>query len=61
MTFDELSAFIRTRMRMSRVYQAVMLMTLLEHKGESSVSEIARSILNYDESQKTGTRGWWRY
>lgn len=51
MTYEELSDFIRARMRMSHIYQPVMLMTLLEHNGESSVGELARSILAYDESQ----------
>jgi ATP adenylyltransferase len=51
MTFEELSTFIRSRMRMSHIYQPVMLMTLLESGGESSVTEIAKSILSHDESQ----------
>ncbi len=51
MTFNELSDFIRTRMSMSHVYQPLMLMTLLERGGESSVEQIARSILAHDESQ----------
>jgi ATP adenylyltransferase len=38
-------------MRMSHIYQPVMLMTLLERGGESSVEDIAKSILLHDESQ----------
>jgi ATP adenylyltransferase len=38
-------------MRMSHVYQPVMLMTLLEKNGKASTTEIAKSILEHDESQ----------
>jgi ATP adenylyltransferase len=51
MTFEELSTFIQSRMRMSHIYQPVMLMTLLERGGESSAEDIAKSILLHDESQ----------
>lgn len=51
MTYDELLAFIRTRMRMSHIYQPVMLLTLLKNDGRSSIREIAKSILARDESQ----------
>ena len=51
MTFDELADFIERRMRMSHVYQPVMLMRLLTNKGHASVRDIARSILQHDESQ----------
>jgi diadenosine tetraphosphate (Ap4A) HIT family hydrolase/5-methylcytosine-specific restriction endonuclease McrA len=51
MTFDELSDFIQKRMRMSHVYQPVMLTCLLMNKGHASDREIAKSILQRDESQ----------
>jgi diadenosine tetraphosphate (Ap4A) HIT family hydrolase/5-methylcytosine-specific restriction endonuclease McrA len=51
MTFDELSAFIQSRMRMSHVYQPVMLIRLLTNGGRACVRDIARSILQHDESQ----------
>lgn len=38
-------------MRMSHVYQPVMIMTLLRAGGKSSTMEIARSILTHDQSQ----------
>ena len=38
-------------MRMSHIYQPVMLMTLLEQDGASSEREIAQAILSHDESQ----------
>jgi 5-methylcytosine-specific restriction endonuclease McrA len=51
MTYDELLHFVRTKMRMSHVYQPVMLMRLLENKGRSSIRDIASSIPARDESQ----------
>ena len=48
---DELADFIEHRMRMSHVYQPVMLMRLLTNRGRASVREIARSILQHDETQ----------
>jgi ATP adenylyltransferase len=51
MTFDDLADFIENRMRMSHVYQPVMLMRLLTNKGRASVRDIARSILLHDDSQ----------
>ena len=51
MTFDELTDFIEHRMRMSHVYQPVMLSCLLTSRGHASVTDIARSILQHDESQ----------
>jgi diadenosine tetraphosphate (Ap4A) HIT family hydrolase/5-methylcytosine-specific restriction endonuclease McrA len=51
MTFEELADFIEHRMKMSHVYQPVMLTCLLTNKGHASVKDIARSILQRDESQ----------
>jgi diadenosine tetraphosphate (Ap4A) HIT family hydrolase len=51
MTFDELADFVRNRMKMSHVYQPVMLIRLLTNRGQATVTEIARSILQHDESQ----------
>jgi diadenosine tetraphosphate (Ap4A) HIT family hydrolase len=51
MTYEQLADFVQNRMRMSHVYQPVMLMTLLRGGGRSSTKEIARSILAHDESQ----------
>lgn len=38
-------------MRMSHIYQPVMLIQLLSNKGEATVNQIAKSILSKDESQ----------
>jgi diadenosine tetraphosphate (Ap4A) HIT family hydrolase/5-methylcytosine-specific restriction endonuclease McrA len=51
MDFDQLKSFIEQSMRMSHVYQPVMLMTLLAKGGKASVRDIATGILVHDESQ----------
>jgi hypothetical protein len=51
MDFDQLKVFIDKSMRMSHIYQPVMLMTLLTKGGKASVRDIATSILIHDESQ----------
>jgi diadenosine tetraphosphate (Ap4A) HIT family hydrolase len=50
-TFKKLQKFISKEMRMSHIYQPVMLIELLSKKGQSSVNKIAKSILMHDESQ----------
>ena len=49
--FEDLSHFIRNQMRMSHIYQPVMLIELLSNKGQSTVRNIAKAILSKDESQ----------
>src|SRR5215204_2517390 len=51
MTYERLADFVQKRMRMSHVYQPVMLMALLRGRGRCSTTEIAKSILAHDESQ----------
>jgi diadenosine tetraphosphate (Ap4A) HIT family hydrolase len=51
MDYHELKQFIEKSMRMSHIYQPVMLLTLLEKGGKASVRDIATSILVHDESQ----------
>jgi diadenosine tetraphosphate (Ap4A) HIT family hydrolase/5-methylcytosine-specific restriction endonuclease McrA len=50
-TFEKLKRFISQEMRMSAVYQPVMLIELIKNKGKASVTQIAQSILNRDPSQ----------
>ena len=50
-TFDELSNFIRNQMRMSHIYQPVMLMELLKRGGSASTRDIAKALLVEDISQ----------
>ena len=51
MEYEELADFIQNRMRMSHIYQPVMLLTLLRSGGQSSETEIAKAILEHDPSQ----------
>lgn len=47
----DLHLYITQRMRMSHVYQPVMLRELLVAGGEASVEQIAKALLSYDRSQ----------
>ncbi len=51
MTYESFMNFVQSGMRMSHVYQPVMLITLLRQGGRCSTTEIAQSILAHDESQ----------
>ena len=51
MTYQELKDFITTKMRMSHVYQPVMLVEILKKGGYASTEQIAKSILNHDPTQ----------
>ncbi len=51
MTYDELLQFIQRDMRMSHVYQPVMLLTLLSGGGKATVPDIAQALLGEDRSQ----------
>lgn len=51
MTFEELHRFVEQDMRMSHVYQPVMIRVLLDHEGRSSTEEIAAALLADDRSQ----------
>jgi len=50
-THEELAQFIEKKMRMSHVYQPVLLITLLENNGRCHESKIAKELLSYDKSQ----------
>jgi ATP adenylyltransferase len=49
--YENLLSFITQRMRMSHIYQPVMLKVLLENGGRASRETIARAFLNEDQSQ----------
>jgi ATP adenylyltransferase len=51
MTYKQLIDFVERRMRMSHIYQPVMLLTLLQHGGECSETEIAKAISMKDPTQ----------
>ena len=48
---ESLLKFITQRMRMSHIYQPVMLRELLLSDGQATVEQIARALLSYDQSQ----------
>lgn len=50
-TTDQLKSYISHTMRMSHVYQPVMLRVLIENGGGASVTDIATALLSYDQSQ----------
>lgn len=50
-TFEKLKKYITEEMRMSHVYQPVMLLELLSNNGHSSVKQIAEAILRKDPTQ----------
>ena len=50
-SYKTLVDFISNKMRMSHIYQPVMLMELLSNKGSASVEDIAKQILLHDKSQ----------
>jgi diadenosine tetraphosphate (Ap4A) HIT family hydrolase len=50
-SFQELESYIREQMRMSHVYQPIMLQVLLEKGGTATTEEIAKVLLSYDRSQ----------
>jgi len=49
--YIKIKAFIQTRMRMSHVYQPVMLSQLLNQGGKATASDIASALLIKDRSQ----------
>lgn len=49
--FETLDRFIRAEMRMSHIYQPVMLLELLRSKGTAQVEQIAKALLSHDASQ----------
>jgi len=51
MTLDELTKFITQDMRMSHIYQPVMLIELLKNNGSASTNQIAKAILERDPTQ----------
>ena len=50
-SFKHLRDFIVKHMRMSHIYQPVMIKELLRRGGEANIREIAAAFLARDESQ----------
>jgi len=51
MTFDDLLDFIENKMRMSHVYQPLLIKSLVEAGGTATVRQLATAFLTQDESQ----------
>lgn len=51
LTSSDLETFIRQKMRMSHIYQPVMLRVLLAQGGQASIEDIAKALLGHDRSQ----------
>jgi ATP adenylyltransferase len=51
MQYKELVEFIGKKMRMSHIYQPVMLMSLLGNGGKCHENNIAKDIVSHDQSQ----------
>jgi diadenosine tetraphosphate (Ap4A) HIT family hydrolase len=49
--FERLKEFLNSQMRMTHVYQPVMIRTLLASNGAASVTEIAKALLAEDRAQ----------
>ena len=52
MNFPDLKHFLIKRMRMSHIYQPVMLMTLLKEGGVASIETLSKKLLIEDKSQQ---------
>lgn len=48
MTYDELLAFLSTRMRMSHVYQPLLVRTLVQTGGQATLRQLATAFLLED-------------
>lgn len=51
MTFEELLDFLQSRMRLSHVYQPLLIKSLVEAGGTATVRQLAFAFLGEDESQ----------
>ena len=51
MTFKELQDFINNKMRMSHIYQPLLIKTLVEAEGVATTRKLALEFLKMDESQ----------
>ncbi|MGZ0170859.1 MAG: hypothetical protein ACKVHE_14990 [Planctomycetales bacterium] len=51
MTFDQLKQFISEGMRLSHIYQPLLIRLLVDADGTATVRSLAQSLLLQDESQ----------
>jgi len=50
-TFEELIEFVEKKMSMSHIYQPLMIRSLVDAGGASTLRQLAQSFLAQDESQ----------
>lgn len=48
---NELKSFLEERMRMSHIYQPLLIKALIDSGGQATIRQLAQTFLNYDESQ----------
>ena len=48
---DKLKSYLQSKMRMSHIYQPVMIRELVRLGGRATIDEIAAALLAYDPSQ----------
>lgn len=51
MTFEDLKDFLENRMRMSHIYQPLLIRNLIDAGGSATLRQLALNFLAYDESQ----------
>jgi len=51
MTFSELKGFLESKMKMSHVYQPLLIKTLVDAGGSATIRQLATTFLSSDESQ----------
>ncbi len=51
MNFVQLKDFLSKKMQMQHIYQPVMIKTLLESEGKTSLEKISKAFLAKDQSQ----------
>lgn len=51
MPFDELKDFLISKMRMSHIYQPLLIRSLIESGGTSTIRQMAITFLAQDENQ----------
>ena len=50
-TFKVLKDYVTSKMKMSHIYQPLMIMELIRGNGKSNGKKIAKAFLNYDQTQ----------
>ena len=53
---SEVKRYLQTKMRMSRIYQPVMIRELIKLGGAASVEEIAKALLSYAPRRSSTTQ-----